>query len=198
MSDDRSTDAADWHGLLEELRRWLPAIPEEHADWAAAQIIRLLYRRFGEQRMSEAIAGETKKRLGRPKEDDQLYVNEILRIVAGDGSSDSLNRKISKASKQVSALVPRAKEKNRKDIAKTLRYKAKNTVSTYENQIMGKAVAKTITLGIEINYQLERWAEHPEMLAKIEVLRDEFVVHRDTLLAALRASGSSGPSRPTA
>lgn len=55
MSDDRSTDAADWHGLLEELRRWLPAIPEEHADWAAAQIIRLLYRRFGEQRMSEAV-----------------------------------------------------------------------------------------------------------------------------------------------
>jgi hypothetical protein len=29
------------------------------------------------------------------------------------------------------------------------------------------------------------------MLAKIEVLRDEFVVHRDTLLAALRASGKS-------
>ena len=116
-------------------------------------------------------------------------MNEILRIVARDGSSDVLNRKISKAAKQVSALVPRAKEKNRKDIAKTLRYKAKNVISTYENQIIGKAVAQAITLGIKIDYQLNRWAEHPEMLAKIEVLRDEVVVNRDTLLAALRASG---------
>src|SRR5690349_6151561 len=139
MSDDRSTDEADWYGSFEQLRRWLPAIPEERADWAAARIVGLLYRRFGEQRMSEAIAGEKKKRPGRPKEDDQLYVNEILRIVARDGSSDSLDRKISKAAKQLSALVPRAKEKNRKDVAKTLRYKAKNAISTYENQIIGKA-----------------------------------------------------------
>jgi hypothetical protein len=189
MSDGRSTDEADWYGLLKQLRRWLPAIPDEHADWAAVRIVGLLYRRFGEQRMSEAIAGKKKKRLGRPKEDDQLYVNEILRIVARDGSSDILNRKISKASKQVSALVPRTKEKNRKDIAKTLRYKVKNAISAYEGQIISKLVSQTITLGIEIDYQLERWAEHPEMLTKIEVLRDEFVVNRDTLLAALRASG---------
>jgi|SRR5216683_2725879 hypothetical protein len=189
MSDDRSTDAADWYGSLEQLRRWLPAIPEEHADWAAARIVGSLYRRFGEQRMSEAIAGEKKKRLGRPKEDDQLYVNEILRIVARDEGSEILNRKISKASKQVSTLVPRAKEKNRKNIAKTLRYKVKNAISIYENKIIGKAVAQAIILGIEIDYQLERWAEHPEMLAKIEILRDELVVNRDTLLAALRVLG---------
>jgi hypothetical protein len=189
MPDDQSTDAADWYGSLEQLRRWLPAIPEEHADWAAARIVGLLYRCFGERRMSEAITGEKKKRLGRPKEDDQLYVNEILRIVARDGSSDTLDRKISKASKKVSALVPRAKEKNRKDIAKTLRYKAKHAISSYEGEIIGKAVAQTIILGTEIDCQLECWAEHPEMLAKIEALRDEFVVNRDALLAALHASG---------
>ena len=73
MSDDRSRDAADWYGSLEQLRQSLPTIPEEHADWAASWIVRLLYRRFGEQRMSEAIAREKKKRLGRPKEDDQLF-----------------------------------------------------------------------------------------------------------------------------
>ena len=42
MPDDQSTDAADWYGSLEQLRRWLPAIPEEHADWAAARIVGLL------------------------------------------------------------------------------------------------------------------------------------------------------------
>jgi len=80
-------------------------------------------------------------------------------------------------------------KKNRKDIAKTLRYKAKNVISTYENQIISKLVSQTIILGTKIDCQLERWAEHPEMLTKIEVLRDEFVVNRDKLLAALRASG---------
>lgn len=189
MSHDRSRDAADWYGSLEQLRQSLPTIPEEHADWAASWIVRLLYRRFGEQRMSEAIAREKKKRLGRPKEDDQLYVNEIFRIVARDESLDTLDRKISKASKQVSALVPRAKEKKRKDIAKTLRYKAKNAISNYEIHVIGTAASQAIILEIEIYYQLERWARHPEMLATIEALRDEFVVNKDRLLAALRASG---------